>query len=163
MASGHHHDLATKLLAVPFGLCWIPSLGMAGACAAGLGFLLGGLWLSPDLDTRSNATRRWGPLRVLWWPYRMGLTHRSVIPHCPLVGTAGRLAYLSALVLTGSVLLSSLGGPPPAHLIQWTQELWLNERGAVIGALVGVEASSWLHLIQDGDPTPRLPRLRRRR
>jgi hypothetical protein len=27
---------------------------------------------------------------------------------------------------------------------------------------VGVEASAWLHLIQDGDPTPRLPRALRR-
>ena len=34
----------------------------------------------------------------------------------------------------------------------------------VVCALVALEASSWLHLIQDGDPMPRLPRpLRRRR
>jgi len=33
----------------------------------------------------------------------------------------------------------------------------------VLSALVGLEASSWLHLIQDGDPMPRLPRLLRRR
>jgi len=26
---------------------------------------------------------------------------------------------------------------------------------------VGIEASSWLHLVQDGDPMPRLPRLLR--
>jgi hypothetical protein len=29
--------------------------------------------------------------------------------------------------------------------------------------LIGVEASSWLHLIQDGDPLPRLPRLLQRK
>jgi hypothetical protein len=33
----------------------------------------------------------------------------------------------------------------------------------LVAALVGIEASAWLHLIQDGDPVPRLPRLLRRR
>ena len=65
----------------------------------GLAFLVGGLWLSPDLDTRSNPTRRWGPLRLLWWPYRRLLRHRSLLSHSPLLGTAGRLLYLLALVL----------------------------------------------------------------
>jgi uncharacterized metal-binding protein len=32
----------------------------------------------------------------------------------------------------------------------------------VIAALVGLEASAWLHLVQDGDPMPKTPRLLRR-
>ncbi|MBM5802226.1 MAG: hypothetical protein FJ077_15705 [Cyanobacteria bacterium K_DeepCast_35m_m2_023] len=36
-------------------------LGAATGLSAGLGVLIGGLWLSPDLDIRSNPTRRWGP------------------------------------------------------------------------------------------------------
>ena len=31
----------------------------------------------------------------------------------------------------------------------------------LLAVLVGVEASAWLHLIQDGDPLPRTPRLLR--
>jgi uncharacterized metal-binding protein len=31
-----------------------------------------------------------------------------------------------------------------------------------LAMLCGLEASAWLHLIQDGDPVPRLPRLLRR-
>ena len=31
----------------------------------------------------------------------------------------------------------------------------------IVSAAVGIEASSWLHLVQDGDPMPRLPRLLR--
>lgn len=41
--------------------------------------------------------------------------------------------------------------------------LWSQQRPLLLAALVGVEASSWLHLLQDGDPLPRLPRLLRRR
>ena len=38
-------------------------------------------------------------------------------------------------------------------------DLWQNRRPLLLVALLGVEASCWLHLIQDGDPTPRLLRL----
>jgi uncharacterized metal-binding protein len=163
MASGRRHDRTTCWLALPFALLWGPALGVAGVVSAGLGFLLGGLWLSPDLDTRSNATRRWGLLRWLWWPYRKVLPHRSLFSHSPLLGTAVRLAYLAALLLAGSVALSPLGAPAPSVWIGWAGDLWQHQRGPIVSALVGVEASSWLHLIQDGDPLPRWPRSRRRR
>jgi hypothetical protein len=41
-------------------------------------------------------------------------------------------------------------------------QLWNTQRPLVISAWVALEASAWLHLIQDGDPMPRLPRLIRR-
>ncbi len=163
MASGRAHDRATWLLALPFGLLWGPWLGAAGVGSAGLGFLLGGLLLSPDLDTRSNPTRRWGPLRLLWWPYRRCLSHRSLVSHCPLLGTAGRLAYLAAMVLLLAAALHPLGLPPPQGIVAGAVGLWQQQRSLVISLLAGIEASSWLHLIQDGDPVPRLPRLLRRR
>ncbi len=163
MASGRAHDRATGLLALPFGLLWWPWLGAAGSLSAGLGFLLGGLWLSPDLDTPSNPTRRWGPLRILWTPYRRLLSHRSLLSHTPLLGSAGRLAYLAALLLALSWLAQPLGAPPPAALIGHAQALWSQQRPLLLAALVGIEASAWLHLLQDGDPMPRLPRALRRR
>ena len=88
MASGRQHDRATRLLALPFGLLWWPAQGPAVALTAAVSFLLGGLWLSPDLDTRSLATYRWGPLAPLWWPYRRCLSHRSALSHSPLLGSA---------------------------------------------------------------------------
>lgn len=141
---------------------WWPWLGLAGLLAGGLAFLVGGLWLSPDLDTRSNPTRRWGPLRLLWWPYRRLLRHRSLLSHSPLLGTAGRLLYLAALVLVVCLLAAPLGAPSPAELLTWLEGLWRQQRGLSLALLAGVEASSWLHLIQDGDPLPKAPRLLRR-
>ncbi|MEY4430768.1 MAG: hypothetical protein RLZZ533_704 [Cyanobacteriota bacterium] len=163
MASGRAHDRATGLLALPFGLLWWPWLGAAGSLSAGLGFLVGGLWLSPDLDTPSNPTRRWGPLRILWAPYRRLLSHRSLLSHTPLLGSAGRLAYLAALLLALSWLAQPLGAPQPAALLQRAAVLWIHQRPLLLAALVGIEASAWLHLLQDGDPLPRLPRALRRR
>ena len=162
MASGRSHDRATWLLSLPFGLLWWPWLGLAGVASAAGGFLAGGLWLSPDLDTHSNPSRRWGPLALLWWPYRRGLRHRSLLSHSPLLGSAFRLAYLAVLVLALSALLSPLGAPGPGRLLQAGRGLWEQQRPLLLAALVGVEASSWLHLLQDGDPLPRQPRLLRR-
>ena len=162
MARGRSHDRATWALALPFGALWWPWLGLSGVAVAMASFLVGGLLLSPDLDTRSNATRRWGPLRVLWWPYRHGLSHRSLLSHSPLIGSAGRLLYLAAVMLALCLLGQPLGMPSPAQLGHTLQQLWLHHQALLITALVGVEASSWLHLIQDGDPMPRLPRLLRR-
>ena len=163
MAMGRSHDRATGLLALPFGLLWWPWLGPGAALAAALAFLLGGLWLSPDLDTRSNATRRWGLLQPLWWPYRRLLRHRSLISHSPLLGSAGRLLYLAVLVGLAGWLLQPWGAPSPLQLGRGLQMLWQQQRGLSLAVLIGVEASSWLHLIQDGDPLPRLPRLLQRK
>ncbi|MEB3200156.1 MAG: DUF2227 family putative metal-binding protein [Synechococcaceae cyanobacterium] len=161
MASGRSHDRATGLLALPFGLlCW-PWLGAGGGLMTSLAFLVGGLWLSPDLDTGSNAWRRWGPLRPLWWPYRRLLRHRSLLSHSPVLGSAGRLTYLLAWLLLLGWLLQPLGAPSPGQQLQLLQRLWQEERPLLLGVLAAIEASAWLHLLQDGDPELRAPRLLR--
>jgi len=163
MAMGRAHDRATALLALPFGLLWGPALGPAGIAVASLAFLLGGLWLSPDLDTPSRALARWGPMRGLWWPYRRLLRHRSLLSHSPLIGTAGRLAYL-LIALAGVRLVAEAGPWPPLPLPplgEWPAlgwGLWRAHPAWVLCALTGLEASSWLHLLQDGDPLPKVPR-----
>lgn len=166
MATGRAHDRATVLLALPFGLLWGPGLGAPGIAVASLAFLLGGLWLSPDLDTTSRATARWGPLRLLWWPYRRLLRHRSLVSHSPLLGSAGRLAYLLGALALLRLLLGAAPGlppllPPPAAWPALAATLWRSQPWLVLCALAGVEASSWLHLLQDGDPLPRWPRILR--
>jgi uncharacterized metal-binding protein len=162
MASGRQHDRATWALGLPFALLWWPSLGPSGAISGGLGFLIGGLLLSPDLDTRSNATRRWGVLKLLWWPYRRALSHRSLFSHSPLLGSSLRLAYLAGVALLLSSCLQPMGAPPPQAVIRHAIQLWQGHAPLILSAAVGIEASSWLHLVQDGDPMPRLPRLLRR-
>ena len=157
MASGQQHDRATCWLALPYGLLWWPWLGPIGALVSTLAFLMGGLWLSPDLDTNSRPYQRWGPLRWLWWPYRKALRHRSVLSHAPVLGTLVRVGYLIGIAL----LLTGLAHPPSStDLLSWMQQQWSRPERLLLVALIGIEASAWLHLIQDGDP---MPRLRRRR
>jgi len=75
---------------------WTPSVIELGA--ASVGVIIGDLFLSPDLDgAASNAKRRWGPLRFIWRLYEK-LPHRSPLSHWPILGDAGRLVYLSAVL-----------------------------------------------------------------
>ena len=61
-------------------------------------YLVSGLLLSNDLDTDSRIYRRWGPLRVLWYPYQRLVAHRSVLSHGILIGPVLRMVYLYVLV-----------------------------------------------------------------
>jgi uncharacterized metal-binding protein len=72
-----------------------------------------------------------------------------------VLGTAGRLFYLGLLVMFISLLLMPYGSPGPDTLINALQQHWVDRKTLVVAALVGLEMSSWLHLLQDGDPLPK--------
>jgi uncharacterized metal-binding protein len=85
-----------------------------------------------------------------------------LLSHSPFLGSAGRLLYLGALIAGVAYLLQPWGAPSPLQLGRNLQMLLQEQRGLSLAVLIGVEASAWLHLIQDGDPLPRRPRLLRR-
>jgi len=157
MASGRDHDRATLLVCLPFGLAVWPLLGAKAAVLGAAAFVIGGLWLSPDLDTRSRPLRRWGPLRWIWWPYRQLIPHRSLFSHGPLIGMALRLLWLLGVIALVWVALSPwpILQLPPAHVLshQLLEQARQHPQGVVAAAL-GLEGSVWLHLLLDGDPLP---------
>jgi len=63
-------------------------------------YLFAGYACAGDLDLDSTEYRRWGPLRFLWWPYKVIVPHRSWISHGLIMGGIIRVLYL-ALVTTG--------------------------------------------------------------
>ena len=98
MASGRDHDKATRLWSLPFGLILGLLLNPANGLIGGFAFAIGGLWLSPDLDTQSRALKRWGILKTLWWPYRKLIPHRSVFSHGPLIRNSSTAGLSDGLV-----------------------------------------------------------------
>ncbi|HYN84828.1 MAG TPA: metal-binding protein [Pyrinomonadaceae bacterium] len=100
MPSGKTHDAITLLLVPPtFAAAWglTRSLWLAGVVTAAT--LFGGLMFGPDLDIQSRQYTRWGPFRLLWWPYKVVFRHRSRWSHGIVFGTLIRVVYF-ALVLT---------------------------------------------------------------
>ncbi len=99
MPSGKTHDLITFVLAVPtaavsyyFTRDWTITAIVTGA------LLFGGLMFGPDLDIQSKQYTRWGPLRFIWFPYKVALSHRSRLSHGILFGTLIRIVYFLAVV-----------------------------------------------------------------
>ena len=151
MASGRRHDQSIWILSLPLGITVGLVLGIKAALIATASCWAGGLWLSPDLDTRSNALRRWGALGFLWWPYRRLIPHRSLWSHGPLLGTTLRLAWLLTWCLIFTMAVPVLS---PAMLLAALQQLTHQHPQELIALLVGLEGSAWIHLTLDGDPWP---------
>ena len=151
LASGRQHDQSIWILSLPLGLVTGLVAGLPAALIAMASCLAGGLWLSPDLDTRSNALRRWGALGFLWWPYRRLIPHRSLWSHGPLLGSSLRLGVLLSWCLIATMAIPALS---PSMLLAGLQQLIRQHPRECIGLAVGLEGSAWIHLILDGDPWP---------
>ena len=151
MSSGRRHDQSIWILSLPVGIAVGLVLGWAAALITAASCWAGGLWLSPDLDTRSNALRRWGALSFLWWPYRRLIPHRSLWSHGPLLGTTVRLGVLLTWCMIITLAIPALS---PAMLLTELQQLMRQHPQEFIALLVGLEGSAWIHLILDGDPWP---------
>ena len=154
MASGQEHDKATKFWSGPFGLCIGFFFGLKYGLLSGFAFLFGGLWLSPDLDIHSKSLQRWGVLKIIWLPYRYLIRHRSLFSHGPFIGTVLRGLYLSLVILTIENILKLIGFENPFNLVEQVLTRFQKDPRELISIFIGLEASSWLHIIKDKDPLP---------
>ena len=96
MPSGRTHDRVTlwSLPLIAGGTLFTTFRADLAFWVSG-GFLFSGLIFGPDLDLYSFHYKRWGKLRWLWRPYQKAIKHRSIWSHGPIVGTIGRILYLS--------------------------------------------------------------------
>lgn len=104
MPSGRTHDSITLWgLPIVTGATWFYSGSPTIAIVTAGSYLFAGLMFGPDLDIYSHQYKRWGPLRWLWLPYRKMLRHRSIFSHGFLLGTIGRLIYVTLIGLTATM------------------------------------------------------------
>ena len=164
MALGNIHDQSTRFWCIPFGLCVAFFLGIKSGVISCFAFVLGGLWLSPDLDIQSKPLKRWGIFQLIWWPYQKIIPHRSILSHGLLLGTLIRVTYLIGIFLLLNQIFSSLGTPYAweaayslklelqKHPKEVTKQIIEENPQNALAILIGLEASAWLHLIKDGYP-----------
>lgn len=117
MPSGRHH-LQLELFLLPLALIGLRLLGQdwPGLLAFGAAYLFSSLWLSPDLDLRSNdARRRWRLLGFIWIPYTKVFKHRG-LSHNLLLGPLTRIGYLFLLGFLVVFLLYCCGLRVNLHL-----------------------------------------------
>jgi len=166
MADGHTHILATKTLAAFLFAGQIgngllikrysiqETLLSALALSAGT---LAGLFLTPDLDIDAGSmseeeVRKISPFGeniwwIYWYPYRILIPHRSFLSHFPIIGTLGRLFYLSIpyLVVTG---ITYVVAPDVFGLLAFAG-LWLIFFPYFQMFVLGLASSDLLHFFMD--------------
>lgn len=150
MASGKNHDRAI----LPFTPIWLVTAihyaGLELGVIVGASHFLGGWFLSPDLDLKSDPWKRWSVLRFIWIPYQRFIPHRNWKSHAPVIGSLIRLLYLAAWL---SPLLLIEGSHEALSRVGWER---------AIACFVGVELSAINHLVLDGLVIP-LPKSVRKR
>ena len=154
MSSGLQHDQSIMLWGLPFSLIMVLIFGLWPGLIGGIAFVIGGLWLSPDLDTNSKVLKRWGVFQIFWWPYQKSISHRSILSHGPFIGTIIRLTYVSCWILSIFILLKLFGTIDELEIRKLVIEKQFINQTSLLVIFIGIEASAWLHLIKDGDPLP---------
>lgn len=142
MTTGRNHNLIT--LGASAALYLLAPYPHTERIALGAG-CLAGILITPDLDVdglvashgvmRSSLGALPGFLwRLLWLPYSYLIPHRHWLSHAPIIGTAGRLAYMAGLAWLVMRLLSI----PIPPLPYWS-----------IYAVAGLAVSDALHWLAD--------------
>jgi uncharacterized metal-binding protein len=132
MPSGRTHDRITFLLVPPTAAAayyftgdWIVSAITTAA------MLFGGLMFGPDLDIQSRQYTRWGPLRFLWWPYKVALPHRSRLSHSILIGTWVRVIYFIVVV---AIIFA---------VVLYARDFYLHRQAAALSDMSGAFTRVW--------------------
>jgi uncharacterized metal-binding protein len=167
MPSGRTHDSITLwslplVAGVTFGLTQSGNLTLL---VSG-GFLFAGLMFGPDLDIYSQQYKRWGILRWIWLPYQRNLRHRSLISHGAVIGTIGRILYLSvwiALFVSSGIVISAIAQQFLGKIPDWQstaqtsivttfgQTIYFIQRATIecLAIVIGLELGAMSHSLSD--------------
>jgi uncharacterized metal-binding protein len=100
MPGAHTHDtitLVSGVILAPASWLLLPDHSLMTALTITGAHLVSGLLFSCDLDIESLEYQRWGPLRLIWWPYKESVPHRSWLSHGLVIGPLLRLAYFGLI------------------------------------------------------------------
>lgn len=151
MASGKEHDQGILIGSIPVGA--ITFYITRNAQITGIifaSFVIGGLWLSPDLDTKSLPYYRWGSLRFIWIPYQKFIPHRgnfyyrNPLSHFPVLGTIIRVGYLWVWLILAIAIVDSAFKTNYVSYISQIKDWML-----IYQIFIGLEVSAWVHLALD--------------
>jgi uncharacterized metal-binding protein len=154
MPGAQTHDMITLVTGVVLApVAWIvlPDHSIATALTMSGAHVISGLMFSCDLDIDSIEYRRWGLLRIIWWPYKEAVPHRSWLSHGLIVGPLLRLAYFGAI----AYVLLWIGFYATGNATLWRElgqsvELFLRQHaGQVYAFLLGFVLGGAAHSIPD--------------
>lgn len=99
------------------------------------GYLFASFMFNGDLDTNSRPYNRWWLFKMIWIPYQLMFTHRSIWTHGIILGTVVRLIYV---LVIPALIIAVKGAELPE--INWN---------IVVLILVGLELGNINHSLSD--------------
>ena len=147
MPDGKVHVAAAIVALLPSGMTAMGAgcYGWSPTAVAVIAYLVGTVWLSPDLDLVSQPYMAWGPFKLIWWPYMKLVPHRGWLSHGPIVGTLARIAVLVIYASIVTTVLVFLGVVTPPEVQKALRiDLWIP-----VAILVGLEVSATVHIALD--------------
>jgi uncharacterized metal-binding protein len=143
VASGKRHDLSIAVMLLPLTAIEVIILkDWRSISIVTISFLIGGTWLSPDIDLKqSRPSQRLSFLSGLWYPYRKLSGHRG-FSHIPILGTLSRIFYILLPLIIYNYYFSHL------NIIKLAQA---NSKSIEL-IFIGLEISAIVHLIMDYTP-----------
>ncbi|MCK9416724.1 metal-binding protein [Candidatus Dojkabacteria bacterium] len=139
MPNGRTHDrinlilLPIILIASTIILKSIPDVLIISAA-----YLFSSFMFNGDLDTNSSVYNRWWLMKIIWIPYQLIFTHRSIFTHGILIGTIIRILYLGII---------------PFIILHYNQDIniidnIISTKQLILG-FIGLELGNTIHTISD--------------
>jgi len=142
MPNGRVHDIITAITTPILigGVYYLSNKNTEITTVIITAYLFSSLMFNGDLDTNSRPYNRWWLLKMIWIPYQLMFSHRSIFTHGIIIGTVVRLVYLLII----PVLILYFNGNLSAIV-----NLLTSNQNMVLYTIAGLELGSAVHTISD--------------
>lgn len=156
MPNGKTHDTITKVSILPLFLIGClalsylsilidinnPIVFLSIIITNILAYMFSSFMFNGDLDTNSNVYNRWWIFKMIWIPYQIMFSHRSIFTHGIIIGTLIRIIYLLIWFIPLYLIL-------PNKTINLIEYLYNNHLIYIISIYIGLETGNIIHTLSD--------------
>lgn len=98
MPNGKTHDkISFILLPIIVVGCWVLDVTLSNTLIISISYLFSALMFNGDLDYNTRVYNRWWIFKMVWIPYQLMFSHRSVFTHGIVIGTLIRVLYIGSI------------------------------------------------------------------
>lgn len=138
MPNGKTHDKIT-IITIPLiaGLVWFIFNEVQAVLIITSAYTFASFMFNGDLDTVSKPYNRWWLFKVIWIPYQLMFTHRSIFTHGIIIGTVVRILYLGILPFICLIIFHDI------NLLDYITST------ICLYILIGLELGNTIHTLSD--------------
>lgn len=98
MPNGKTHDrLTIVFLPIVVMVVYFFTKDLLTILIISISYLFSAFMFNGDLDTNSRVYNRWWLFKMIWIPYQLMFSHRSIFSHGIVIGTIIRILYIGSI------------------------------------------------------------------